>query len=495
MTHARATAGRLLRDFARATNLLVAARPVVVVAPSTEHGADVAVALSRMAAALGARVLGAATGASDEVVFDLTGAAPTVTLGGNALPTREGADARIDFAGEHMPVSRALAREAAASGVLAGVRVGVCIIVEPKTAQLALLLAQAGAVVSVYAHPDELDTEVAAALAARGIPVDGALTWSTPEQREGALAFMRRGLDVLIDDGSHLIRLAHEAEPGLVQGWMGAAEETTSGLRALRVMERDGALRTAVIAVNDAPTKTLFDNRYGTGQSCAFAIADLLDNAGIGIVGEPALVIGYGPVGKGVAACLAALGADVAVAEADAVQALEAAHDGYRVGLAAELAPGALVVSATGAAHTITTDVLALARAVAVAGGVPGEVDLDQAIAAGATLEPTANAHVNTLAPHGTLVLAGGGCVNLTAGEGNPIEIMDLSFATQIVAVSHLVTARPVQGVHPLPASASDHVARVAVRERGLSVAPIAPAQAAAEADWRSRRFLTQETQ
>ncbi|MFN3867369.1 MAG: hypothetical protein ACK4MD_11760, partial [Demequina sp.] len=239
---------------------------------------------------------------------------------------------------------------------------------------------------------------------------------------------------------------------------------------------------TPVIAVNDAATKTGFDNRYGTGQSCVLAIADLLDAAGVTVRDQPALVIGYGPVGVGVAAHLRALGAEVRVAEIDPVRALIAAHDGFETGPAEDLATGALVVSATGVPHTVPASMIRAARAVAVAGGVPGEIVWD------GELESVTD-HVDKLVGTGTLVLDRGGCINVTAAEGNPIEIMDLSFATQLAAIGELVTTRPTVGVHALSDAAVDRVARAAARARGGALAN-PPAPPAAGDDWRSPRYL-----
>ncbi len=121
---------------------------------------------------------------------------------------------------------------------------------------------------------------MADALRAQGFAVTADPALSGAEELAAARAFLRAGLDVLLDDGAHLIRLAHDDDPSLVAGWIGACEETTSGLTPLRRMQDAGILRTAVMAVNDARTKTMFDNRYGTGQSCVFAIADLLEERG-----------------------------------------------------------------------------------------------------------------------------------------------------------------------------------------------------------------------
>ncbi len=474
MTDPRTSAERLVRRFARDTNLLVAGRRVAV------EGADaVAVELRRLLRDLGAHVVDGSARASGVVTFVPEGD-PDILLGDGPLPVRVTAEDRVDAAGAHMPVSAAIARRLAAVGVVRGIRIGIAMVLEPKTAQLALLLRGAGADVSVYAHPDEIDVEVAEVLRGRGIPVAGDPSLAGAAEREAAVAFLRRGLDLLLDDGSHLIRLAHEE--GLAAGLRGAAEETTSGLTPLRVMQRQGLLEIPVIAVNDAPMKTSFDNRYGTGQSCVFAIADVLDAAGVTVRDQPAVVIGYGPVGEGVAAHLRALGADVAVAETDPVRALTAAHDGHRIGRLTDLAPGALVVSATGAPHTVDASVLADAAIVAVAGGVPGEVDvdLDALVPVGPHLDR---------AGAGGLLVARGGCVNLAAAEGNPIEIMDLSFAVQLGAVERLLGAELAPGLHPFPGEADHAIALAALGVRGDDIGRRSAAQTEAQGDWRSPRY------
>jgi adenosylhomocysteinase len=485
MTDPHATAERILRRFARETNLLIAGRPVRVSAESEDT--TVALAVARMARALGAVLVEDDAEGPDVLDIEVRGDDASLALGGRPLASRGDAAGRLDFARAHMPVSTALATELESAGTVAGLRIGVSMTLEPKTANLALLLRDAGADVSVYAHPDETDPEVAVALRERGVTVDADATLAGDAEREAALAWLRRGYDVVVDDGSHLVRLAHESAPELVAGWIGVTEETTSGLAPLRGMSRAGVLATPVVAVNDAATKTGFDNRYGTGQSCVFAIADLIEHADATVRDVPVLVIGYGPVGQGVAAHLDALGAHVSVAEADPLRALLAAHDGFAVGRAADLAHGALVISCTGVAHTITRDMLEAAAIVAVAGGVPDEVDLDGADLEPVTLGPTRIPHLDIDLATDTLVLDRGGCINVTAAEGNPIEIMDLSFATQLAAIRHLVESRPGVGVHALPEPAVSHVAAVAARERGIVLSPAVAT--AADADWRSRRY------
>ncbi|WP_187290559.1 adenosylhomocysteinase, partial [Curtobacterium sp. B18] len=263
------------------------------------------------------------------------------------------AEARLRWARRSMPVSRAVAAELRDGGLLRGTRIGVAMVLEPKTAVLSLLLRDAGAEVVVYAHADETDDAVADALRRAGLTVHANSTASLPEQRALALAMLDTRPHVLLDDGSHVIRLAHQERPDLLPTMLGAAEETTSGLRPLRTMAARGELGIPVVAVNDARTKTFFDNRYGTGQSTVFAVLDLLDRLPSGthrvVPGGAAVVAGFGHVGEGVALVLTALGLRVTVAETDPVRALQALFAGHAVAPLAEAVQDAdLVMSATG---------------------------------------------------------------------------------------------------------------------------------------------------
>ncbi|PZF60451.1 adenosylhomocysteinase [Curtobacterium sp. MCBD17_034] len=393
---------------------------------------------------------------------------------------------RIRWAGRYMPVSRALAAQLRADRALAGVRVGVAMVLEPKTAVLSLLLQDAGADVVVYAHADETDDAVAAALRDAGLVVFASSTVDLAGQRRLALEMLDREPQILLDDGAHVIRLLHEVRPELLPGMVGAAEETTGGLRPLRSMAEQGALRLPVVAVNDARAKTLFDNRYGTGQSTVFAVFDLLDAvpardavARLPAAGGTAAVIGYGPVGEGVAQVLTALGLRVVVAETDPVRALQAVFAGYDVAPVRTAVAGAdLVMSATGVRDTVSLDVLracAPDAVVAVAGGIDQEVATDDAHAAGSvrtTIAPRLERMTVPGTERAVVLVDGGGCVNITAAEGNPIEIMDLSFAVQLAAVRMLLEhgAELPVGVHPIDPAADARIAAAALAELGLAV-------------------------
>lgn len=400
-----------------------------------------------------------------------------------ALGTRREGD-RLDWARRWMPASRAAAD--GLGDLVGGLRIGISMVLEPKTAVLALLLAEAGAEVSVFAFAAETDDDVARDLAARGIAVHAAASATPQEERAHALTLLDGAPQLLVDDGAHVIRLAHEVRPQVVAGLVGATEETTSGVRPLRAMAADGALRIPVIAANDAVTKTWFDNRHGTGETCVLAIARTIDDD---LSDARAAVVGFGPVGEGVAERLRVLGADVTVVDVDPRRALAARFAGHRTAPLLDAVRDAdLVVSATGAPGTIDGAVLAACRddaVVAVAGGAPEEV-LPPAGTAATRIAP----HVERLTlPDGGSVrlLAGGDCVNIVAAEGNPIDVMDLSFAVQLAAIRELLTVRLRPGVHPLPEAADRAVsaAVVAAGRRGTGHGAV-PSEVL---DWRRTRF------
>ncbi|MBT1683731.1 adenosylhomocysteinase [Curtobacterium flaccumfaciens] len=415
------------------------------------------------------------------------------------------ADARLRWARRSMPVARSVAAELRDGGLLRGTRIGVAMFLEPKTAVLSLLLRDAGAEVVVYAHADETDDAVADALRSAGLTVFASSTATLPEQKQLALAMLDTAPHILLDDGSHVIRLAHQERPDLLPTMLGAAEETTSGLRPLRVLAARGELGIPVIAVNDARTKTFFDNRYGTGQSTVFAVLDLVDGLASGthraMPGGAAVVAGFGHVGEGVALVLTALGFRVTVAETDPVRALQARFAGYAVAPLVEAVRDAdLVMSATGVSHTIGLEVLracADGAVLAVAGGVDQEIAVDDALAAGARRQdvgPKAERFVFPGADGGPIVLDDGGCINITAAEGNPVEIMDLSFAVQLGAVRMLLERGDEleRAVVPIDPAVDDVTASAALAAFGTHVGPpgLPPDHPAdREPDVRTHRF------
>ena len=413
---------------------------------------------------------------------DLVAAWPA--LPSDSAPSHAGG--RIAWAEAHMPLAASFARQLKLEGRVRGVRIAVSMVLEPKTAVLALLLRDAGAEVSVFSHRYETDDAVAAELRSRGMAVFADPCGDDDTDERLALELLDGEPDLLLDDGAHVIRLAHDLRPSLVDRMIGGAEETTSGVRALRRLQAaDGAtgLRMPVVAVNDAVTKTRFDNRYGTGQSCVFAVADVLEAAARTTAagdarfpqsfdGAVVTVIGFGPVGQGVAQFASALGAEVRIVDTDPRVELEARFAGHRTGaIDAMTADADIVISATGVARTITLEVLRAARdhaVFAVAGGVDDEIEMARLRAT--SRSAPVSAHLERFSVddgHIVHVIDDGECVNITAGEGNPIEIMDLSFAAQLQAVSTLLADRGgAQGLVALPEKADREIARRALENR-----------------------------
>jgi len=338
---------------------------------------------------------------------------------------------------------------------------------------LALTLRDAGATVAVHAPPAETDASVASALAEERVPVFARTDADDRAARDALLdALLDTRPQLLVDDGAHAIRRAHQARRDVLATLDGAAEETTSGIRPLRAMDADGELAIPVIAVDDARTKRIADNGHGTGQSCVAAIVDV---SGLLLAGKRVALAGYGPVGRGVARHAAALGAHVTVSELDPHRALEALLDGCAVAPLREAARCAeLLISATGVAGTVGLDVLRAlpdGALVAVAGGVAQEVATDalRAAADGPPLPLAPQLDAYRLAGRRLLLIADGECVNVAAAEGNPIETMDCSLALQALALAHLAGdgATLPPGLHALPPRLDAHVARLRLAAAG----------------------------
>jgi adenosylhomocysteinase len=402
---------------------------------------------------------------------------------------------KIDWAARHSPVLNTIREKYLKDGSFEGLGVGVALPIEAKTAYLTVVLAEAGADVAVAAPgPYFVQDDVAAALAERGVTVY-ASSQNPPEEADRELErVLDRALDgkpaVLIDDRAGLVRLAHTTRRNLLEGVRGASEETTSGVAKFRAMELEGVLEFPVIAANDARCKYLFDNRYGTGQSTLTAI---MQNTNLMIGGKRVVILGYGWCGKGIARYAAGLGARVTVCEVDAVRGLEAYADGFDVLPAREAAEiGEVFITATGSRDVLDPSHFERMRDGAIlanAGAVDEEVDtVGLAEAASETREVRRNVQEFVLADGRKLYLVGHGMVvNLTAGDGHPVEIMDLTFAIQALCAHHLAnyfeTIEPA--VHLLPKEIDDEVARVKLNAVGMGVDALTPEQEEFLRGWR----------
>jgi adenosylhomocysteinase len=402
----------------------------------------------------------------------------------------EEGERRIAWAARHSPVLTRLARERLGDGALRGRRVAVVVHLEAKTAYLAALLAEAGAeVVAAGSNARSTQDAVAAALVARGVEVHARHGAAPEEFTADLLAVAESGPEIVIDDGAELTRRIAEHRPDLWARLQGVAEETTTGVARLRALESAGKLTFPAIASNDARCKHLFDNPYGTGQSTMTAILRLTNLSG---AGKRFCIVGYGFVGKGLARRAEGLGGKVTVVELDPVQALTAVLDGHRVApLAEALADADVVVTATGRVEAVTGEAFQQLKDGAVlanAGHHDREVDVPAlAELAGEPEEVRRGVDRYTL-PDGrrVYVLVGGSLVNIAGGDGNPIEIMDLSFSVQALAAHRLAAGGLPPGVNDFPRELDDEIARTKLRSLGIELDAPTEAQLAFAQEWRA---------
>ena len=413
---------------------------------------------------------------------------------------------KIDFAAGRMPVLAAVADELARTRPLAGQRIAACLHVTTETANLCRALVAGGAELALCAsNPLSTKDDVAAAiheeLGAAVFAVHGADRDTFHRQVDGVLAGRPT---LLVDDGADLTATVHTRRRDLLAGIAGATEVTSTGMLRARNMAREGVLAYPLLAVNDAATKHLFDNRYGTGQS---TIDGILRATNVLLAGKVFVVIGFGWCGRGLASRARGMGARVVVCEVDPLRALEAVMEGYQVLPVAEAARvGEVFVTVTGNRDALTLEHLQAMRPgaiVANAGHFDLEVDvaaLRQAATAATEVRPGAVAYSlpggrregagvgAPPAPEGrVIVLAEGRLVGQSCAEAHPAEVMDLTFATQALAVERLATAAdPLPaGVHPVPAAVEERVARLKLAALGVRCDDLTPAQEGYLRGWR----------
>lgn len=393
---------------------------------------------------------------------------------------------KIRWAERHMKLLSAIRERFERERPFAGVRLGLSIHLEAKTAYLARVLCVGGAEVAVTGcNPLSTQDDVAAALAAPGEIQVHAWRGATPEEYEQHLTrVLETGPQVILDDGGDLVNLLHGKLTHLAAGVWGGTEETTTGVRRLRSLAKKGELRFPMFAVNDAKMKHLFDNRYGTGQSTWDGI---MRTTNVSIAGRTVVVAGYGWCGRGIAMRARGLGADVIVTEVDPVRAIEAVMDGFRVMSMAEAASqGDIFVTATGCRDVIRKEHFERMKDGAIlanAGHFDVEIskpDLEALATVREEIRP--NVEAFQMADGRTLyLLAQGRLVNLAAGDGHPIEIMDLSFALQALTLEHIVKHHEelTPGVYPVPEEIDRQVAQMALEARGIKLDVLTPGQRA----------------
>jgi adenosylhomocysteinase len=384
---------------------------------------------------------------------------------------------RIGWAQDHMSVLREATRDLVEGQVLKGARVSMAMHLEAKTAVLALRLREAGAQVVVSScNPLTTDDAVAEALREKFELVCFARRGQTQEEYYEAL---HKILDVeptlVMDDGGDLTRLLHTERKDVVEDVEGGTEETTTGVVRLRAMEREGALRFPVVDVNDAQMKFLFDNRYGTGQS---TLDGIMSATNLLLAGKVVTVVGYGWVGRGIALRARGMGSRVTVTEVDAVKAVEARMDGFEVmPLHDAAARSDFIITATGITDVVREGHLRVLKdgcVLANAGHFDVEIskaDLEKLAASRRQVREYVEEY-RFADGRKAYLLGEGRLINLVAGQGHPVEIMDTSFALQALAVDllHREGAKMEARVHPVPPEIDERVARIRLDTLGVSI-------------------------
>jgi adenosylhomocysteinase len=400
---------------------------------------------------------------------------------------------RIAWAARDMPVLRLIRERFERDKPLAGVPISGCLHITTETANLAITLKAGGAdLVLCASNPLSTQDDVAASLSIdEGIP-----TYAIKgEDEQTYYGHIHAALDhhpkLTMDDGCDLVNTLHTQRSELLPEVIGGMEETTTGVIRLRNMVRDGALRFPVLAVNESDTKHLFDNRYGTGQSTLDAI---IRSTNLLIAGRNFVVVGYGWCGKGVASRARGLGANVIVTEVNPIRAIEAVMDGFRVMPLVEAAPiGDIFVTVTGNYHVIDQCHLELMKdgaVIANSGHFNDEINID-ALEALATGHATARDFVEgyRLADGRMLfLLADGRLVNLSAAEGHPASVMDMSFANQALGAEYMLqhAGEFPPEVITLPATIDTEIARLKLQAMGIGIDVLTPEQTRYLADWQS---------
>ncbi|HEY0720730.1 MAG TPA: adenosylhomocysteinase [Gammaproteobacteria bacterium] len=402
-----------------------------------------------------------------------------------ADPSRaEEGRARIEWAWSEMPVVRGLLERFKQERPLQGWRIGGCLHITTETANLARLLVAGGGQVTLCAsNPLSTQDDVAAALVVHyGVEVHAIRGEDPATYYEHIRAVIATRPQLTLDDGADLVSTLHREFPEHLGEVVGGTEETTTGVIRLRAMAVDGALRYPIVAVNDAMTKHLFDNRYGTGQS---ALDGIIRATNILLAGRTFVVAGYGWCGRGIAMRARGHGAQVVVTEVDPLRALEAVMDGYRVmPLHEAVAIADFVITATGDRHVVDRHHLERLKdgcVLANAGHFNVEINID-ALAALAVARHRPRPHVEEyrLADGRTLrLLAEGRLVNLAAAEGHPAAVMDMSFANQALVVEWLArTGKSLPAaVHPVPPAIDAQVAQLKLEALRVSIDTLTPQQ------------------
>jgi adenosylhomocysteinase len=390
---------------------------------------------------------------------------------------------RIEWASREMPVIGLIKNRFAKEKPLTGIRISGCLHITTETANLALTLRDGGAdLVLCASNPLSTQDDVAAALVEYGIPVNAIKGEDEPTYYKHINTALDNKPQLTVDDGADLVTTLHTKRAELISDVIGGTEETTTGVIRLRSLERAGRLKYPIIAVNDAQTKYLFDNRYGTGQS---TIDGITRATNVLWAGKKVVVCGYGWCGHGTTLRAKGLGSQIIVTEVEPVRALEAVMDGYQVMPLIEAAKlGDIFITTTGDKNVIDKahlEVMKDGAILANSGHFNVEINIPalESLARGKRrLRPFVDEYTLKDGRH-LYLLAEGRLVNLAAAEGHPASVMDMSFANQALCLEYMVKNKGSLEikVHPVPEEIDKLVARLKLNSMGINIDSLTPEQ------------------
>jgi len=398
---------------------------------------------------------------------------------------------RVEWAGREMPVLAGIAKRMAKERPFEGLRIAACLHVTTETANLAIALRDAGASVALCAsNPLSTQDDAAAALVKEGIAVFARKGEDRDTYFRHINAVLETKPQITMDDGADVVTLLHTERKELLAHVKGGTEETTTGVIRLRAMAEEGVLAYPIVAVNEAHTKHMFDNQYGTGQS---AVDGILRATNILLAGKTVVVAGYGWVGRGVASRFRGMGSIVIIVEVDPLRGLEAAMDGYQVMPIAEAAErGDLFITCTGGVNVISAKHFPTMKDGAIlanAGHFNDEIELG-------ALEKLARSRREVrrfveefdLGDRKVFVLGEGRLVNHVAAEANPAAVMDMSFANQALSIEYLMknAGRLAPQVYPVPRELDEEISRTKLEAMGMRIDKMTDEQAIYAKSWKA---------
>ena len=398
---------------------------------------------------------------------------------------------KIEWVQRHMPVLEHIKKEYEETQPFKGITIGSCLHLEPKTINLGLTLQAGGAEVAMTGcNPLSTHDDAVAGAADLGLNIYGWRDQDDEEYYQTINMVLDHKPDVIIDDGADMIMVLHNERTDVLKHIKGACEETTTGVHRLEAMHKDGALKFPVVAVNDAYTKYLFDNRYGTGQSSFDAIVGTTNML---IAGKSVVVCGYGWCGRGIALRAQGLGANVIVTEIDPIRALEARMDGYRVMKIRDAVKEAdLIITVTGNINIIHGDDFKYMKdgcMLCNSGHFNVEINRRDLEAQSTSVREVRESIEMFTMKDGRKIylLADGRLVNLSAarGQGHPAEIMDMSFAVQALSAKYILNNDLEVGVTKAPDDIDYEVANLKLKAMDIEIDTLSDRQKEYMCSWK----------